>query len=84
MNCYVDVKAAHLLSSHVIHTEQGVKMEEVEKGLDGTAETLLAFFRQAELQQQKCFICKEVNYRSTKVKIIPSVTFLHYETESQK
>lgn len=61
-----------------------VKMEEVEKGLDRTAETLLAFFRQTEQQQQKSFICKEANYRSMKVKIIPSVTFLHCETESQK
>lgn len=58
-------------------------MEKVEKGLGRTTETFLAFFKPAALQQ-KCFIYKEENYRSVKVKIIPSVTFLHWETESQK
>lgn len=56
----------------------------MEKGLGRTTETFLAFFKPAALQQQKRFIRKEANYRSVKVKIIPSVTFLHWETESQK
>lgn len=61
-----------------------MKMEKVEKGLGRTRETLLAFFKTAALQQQKCSICKEVNYRWVKVEIIPSVIFLHGATESQK
>lgn len=61
-----------------------VKMEKVEKGLGRTTETLLAFYKQAALQQWKCFICKEANYRSVKVKIIPAETFLHWEADSQK
>lgn len=60
------------------------KVVKVEKGLGRTTETFLAIFKPAALQQQKRFICKEANYRSVKVKIIPSVTFLHWETESQK
>jgi len=65
-----------------MHTEHDGEDGEGGKRLRQNHRNLLAFFKPAALQQQKCFIGKEANYRSVKVKNIPSVTFLHWGTES--
>lgn len=62
-----------------------VKVEKVEKVLGHTTEILSVFYKQSVLQQQNGGVSfAELNYRPAELKIISSVTFLHWETDSQK